>query len=744
MSARAMTTEGKLNFKLKKKVPLVMQAEASECGIACLAMIANFHGNPIDLREFRQAMPASSEGAKLSELITYAQHLGLSSRAVKADLKDISNLITPCILHWEFSHYVVLTRANKRTITILDPALGKRTLSTNEFSQGFTGICLELTQNKSLKTRRSSPKFSLAKLITPIKGIKRQLSLIFAVSLLIQVFSLISPLYMQTVIDKVLIDSNDNIVLILALGFGLVLLLDTMCSFLRESIVLRFSNELNLHLSKSVLSHMLRLPTDYFQRRHMGDILSRFSSLQAIRDVISQSVVSAIVDGLLAITTLIVMFAYSVKLALVTIVFAFIYSILRWWLFYPVKRLNHEILHSSAKQQSFLMQSLRAIRTIKLSNSEAKTESKWLNYFVDNANQRIKLGQWNIGFSTCNKALFGLENILIVYFAAHLVMDNSFTVGMLIAFVSFKNQFLSAHAAFLEKWIEYKVLDVHLHRLDDVINHPTEASAFNHSQGTTNDIDHNAEERLASNPLAKAQNNRVSSFYDTNEKDISIEIKNLSFKYHPHQQFVFSDVNLRINTESFIAIVGASGCGKSSFLNCLLGLTAPHTGQVLFNEQLLTPQTRNMFNIAAVLQSDSLLTGSVLDNICNFAEHIDVEKALEAAQLACIHNDIMAMTMQYQTLIGDMGDSLSGGQKQRILLARAFYQKPQLLILDEATSHLDLETEKQVCNHLQHLNSAIVMVAHRPQTISTANQIFSLSSKGLTELKTNDDVLSLS
>lgn len=709
-----------------------MQSEASECGIACLAMITNYYGNDISLREFRQAMPASSEGAKLTDLMQYAQQIGLSCRALKADLNDIINLRKPCILHWEFSHFVVLTKVKRTSVTILDPAIGKRELSIKEFSQSFTGVCLELSPNASFQKKKSKPSISLTALIRPIIGIKRQLALMVVISIILQLFALLSPLYMQTVIDQVLVNNAQSLILIVAIGFSLLMIIDTLTAWLRDTVVLKFSHEFNLLLSNNVLAHLLRLPVDYFQKRHIGDVVSRFGSLQAIRDIISQGVVSAFIDGLLAILTLIVMFVYSVKLALLVLSITLLYTILRWWLFYPVKQLNQQILHSEAKQQTYFMQSIRAIETIKLSGSEEKTRSTWTNMFINNSNQQIKLGQWNIAFSTCNKFIFGIENILVIYIGASLVMANNFTIGMLIAFISFKKQFTGATANFLEKWIEYKILDVHLNRIDDIVNHPSEDTDEYEKQLV--ELDQNT----PNTSLRVMAKNKMLSECKVKE-DVRLELTNVEFRYHPSSDAIFKNVNLKIDNNSFTAIIGRSGCGKSSLLNCLLGLSKPTSGEVLINGQALNAATRKLFNIAAVLQSDNLLNGSILDNITNFAEQVDLEKAVYAAQQACIHTDILSMTMQYQTLIGDMGDSLSGGQKQRILLARAFYQKPDLLILDEATSHLDVNTEKQICDNLKSMNTAIVMVAHRPQTISIAEQVYSLSSKGLTQVSNQDD-----
>ncbi|MFT6269599.1 MAG: ATP-binding cassette subfamily B protein RaxB [Alphaproteobacteria bacterium] len=713
----------KLSFSWRSKVALVMQAESSECGLACLCMVSSFFGKHLLLRQLRAVMPASQQGLSMHQLIDYAHTIGLSSRALKLELDELSQLQSPAILHWNFSHFVVLTKVTKRHVYISDPAVGERKLSWSHASKSFTGVALELKPNHTFASNGKPNTLSLWDFTKPIKGVKHQLGFLIGLSLLIQIFALASPFYMQTVVDKVLLISSESLLLVLAFGFGLLLLIKSATQWLREVVLLRFSNAFNLHISSSVLAHLLSLPLAYFQRRHMGDIVSRFSSLQPVRDALTQGLVTALIDGILSMATLVVMFIYSAKLALIVIAIVVLYSLGRWALFYPIKHLNQQILQSDAQQQSFFMQSIRAARTIKLANTGARTQTKWLNLFISNINQRIKLDQWNIGFSIGNKVLFGIENIVVVYVAATLVIASEFTVGMLFAFMSYKTRFVSSSISLIEMWIEYKILNVHLARIEDIVHQAPE-------------VTNNGDELLSVSGQVQ-----LTKLRSAHQGGATIDLSHIGFRYHNNQPWLFDNLSIKICSGEHIAIVGPSGCGKTSLLHCLLGLISPSKGQITFNKAPFSPQSRQYQRIAAVMQDDQLLSGSVIDNISQFAERIDIEHVIEAAKLACIDTDIMAMTMQYQTLIGDMGDSLSGGQKQRILLARALYQQPDLLVLDEATSHLDLATEAQVCRQLKTLNTTIIMVAHRPQTIATANKVYALSNHGLTEISYSLDNL---
>ncbi len=704
----------KLSFHSFKRVKLVIQNEANECGMACLAMIANYHGNGVSLSQMRLALDNDGQGVSLKTIIEQAARIGMSSRALKVPLEELGNLQTPAIIHWNFSHFVVLTKVTRRGIHIADPAVGKRFVSMREVDKCFTGVALELTPNQDFTRVKPETGLRLRDFAKNAVGLKRQLALLLGLSLLLQLFAVLSPFYMQTVVDEVLIKADKALLSALVIGFALVLAIDTATQFIRERVMLAFSMRFSLFLSSSVFSHLLSLPIPYFIRRHMGDIVSRFDSVQHIRELISSGIITALIDGLMALITLAVMLAYSVQLTLVVLAIVSIYAVLRWLFFYPVRRLNKETLHADAEQQSYFMQSVRAIRTLKLSDATSSSHAKWLDKLSHAMNKRISLAKWNIRFTTVNKLLFGIENLVVVYLAAHLVLEQSMSVGMLFAFVSYKTRFVDASGSLIEKWIEFKMLSVHLDRVSDILL--TQPELKEPLQ---------ARQQLAINEVAKALDK------ETHSSNAHVTVTDLSFSYGADLSPVFKNVSFSLRSGESLAIVGQSGCGKSTLLNCLLGLLQTNTGSIVINGQAMLPDNRSAHSIAAVLQDDQLLSGSVLENISGFDDSIDIQKAVTCAQIACIHQDIMNMTMQYQSTIGDMGDALSGGQKQRLLIARALYQKPKLLLLDEASSHLDAATEQQLNRHLQQLNITKIMIAHRSETIASAQHIIRLSSSGI-------------
>ena len=375
------------------------------------------------------------------------------------------------------------------------------------------------------------------------------------------------------------------------------------------------------------------------------------------------------------------MFFYDVKLTFIVIAVVFLYGVLRWLLYRPFHLLSEESIVASAKENSHFMESVRAIQTIKLFQREGDRQNQWQNKLANVINKNIKLGRWQITYNTLNSLLFGIENILIIYFAATAVMGNIISVGMLYAFISYKGRFIEAIDTLIAQFIEYKMLDIHLNRLADIAF--TEPEPID-EQNIDNIIDNVSQQKA----LIQGK----------------IEVKNLSYQYGETELPVFKDLSFTIEAGETVAITGPSGCGKTTLLKCLMGLITPTTGKILIDGKPLQQINNYRAQIAGVMQDDQLLSGDISDNIACFAPQISPEKVQLCAQLACIHDEILHMPMQYNSLVGDMGSGLSGGQKQRIVLARALYKEPLILFMDEATSHLDVNNESIVNSHIKELN----------------------------------------
>ncbi|MBO1256939.1 peptidase domain-containing ABC transporter [Alteromonas sp. 5E99-2] len=689
-------------------VPSLLQAETSECGLTCLAMIAHYHGKKIDMRQLRAQFSISSHGANLRDILTIAGKLSLKTRALKLDLDSLQELSLPCIIHWDMNHYVVLSKVTSKFAIVNDPAIGKRKLKISDFADHFTGIAVECSPTESFEPEKASPALTLWHFFRSATGLKRFGLILFSLSLLLQIFAMISPYYMQLIVDDVLVGKNSDMLTVLALGFGLLLLIEVATHTFRQFLMLTLTSRLNEQLSANVFYKLIHLPFDFFYKRHLGDVVSRFGSLGPIRNMLSQGLISAILDGLMAIITLIIMFVYSIKLAAISTGIIALYLLVKWSIYRPLHRLSTESLAASAGENTHFMESVRAIKTIKLFQQESTRQNEWQHKLVAYLNTDIALNRWQIFFDTLNKLLFGIENLVVIYFAATAVMNNVITVGMLYAFISYKTRFTSAIDNVINTIIDYRLLNVHFDRLSDLVLTPTENNVETHTKAIPTRIQ----------PDAKSP----------------LKINNLSYRYSPHSPLIFDNVCATINAGECIAITGPSGSGKTTLLHCLMGLLTPNSGNIQWQGSSIFNAPYRQY-ISAVMQDDHCLSGTILNNIACFDAEPDIQRVIWAAQVACIHTDIVTMPMQYQTLVGDMGSSLSGGQLQRILIARALYRRPQILFMDEATAHLDTESEKQVNANLRNCNVTRIIVAHRPQTIAMADKVYCLENGSMT-LKT--------
>ncbi|MBU1617980.1 MAG: peptidase domain-containing ABC transporter [Gammaproteobacteria bacterium] len=681
----------------------IYQSEAAECGLACLAMVAGAYGYKTDMASLRQRYPLSLKGLTLQHLMQLADNLGLAGRALRLEPEELAQLKLPCILHWQMSHFVVLVKVKGQKIQIHDPAFGKRELGFADVDQCFTGIALELSPTTEFKKQDQRQKLSVRQFWSSASGLWSALFRILLMSLVLQFFLLVAPYYMQLVVDEVLVSRDLDLLHVLAIGFALLLLLQILTNILRSWLVLHLGSVLNLQLATNLFRHLLHLPMSFFEKRHMGDIVSRFGSLQQLRDLLTNSLIEALIDGLMACTVLVLLFVYHPVLAAVVLAAVLLYALLRYIFYSPLKQCTEQGIVAQAKEQSGFMESVRAIQCLQLFSKQSQRLSLWQNQYSDAVDQQFRLGRWHLSLQAVHQLLFGIEHIVVIYLAALAVIDNAFSVGMLFAFASYKSQFTQRAAAFIDHWIEFRMLELHLQRLADIALTDTE----------------NLGERQTYLQLQG-----------------HIELRDLHFQQTAQDPWLFHQLSFRLSPGESVAIVGPSGCGKTSLLKIVLGLATAQQGKVLIDGMELSSFGLQHYRsqIAAVMQNDQLLSGSVMDNISFFSPKPDVQHLMHCAELAAIHQDIIAMPMGYNTLIGDMGSALSGGQKQRLLIARALYHKPRVLLLDEATSHLDLALEVRVNQAIRQLQIARIIVAHRPDSILTADRILLLQQGQLTDI----------
>jgi len=671
-----------------------LQAEASECGLACLAMVAVDHGMRVSLHELRQRFSLSLKGATLPRLMDAAGKLGFNSRPLRLEVEELGQLQLPCILHWDLNHFVVLAKAGRRKLIILDPAQGKRRIDPAEASDHFTGVALELTPGVAFEPSKSEPSVSIRQLTGKVAGLWRSLGLLLLLSLALQAFVVVGPFFLQWVVDQVLVSADRELLAVIALGFGLILLLRAGTSLLRGWAILHLSTRLGLQWMANVFAHLLKLPLDFFEKRHLGDITSRMASIHAIQTTLTTSFVAGLIDGLMAMVTLGMMLLYSWKLALVTLLAMLLYLLLRAAAFRPMRDGTERKLVAGARQQTYLLESIRGIQSVKLAGVELRREASYGNLMNDTVNCNVWLAKLGLGFSTANQVIFGIERIAVIWIGAVFAMQNVFSVGMLMAYLAYKDQFAGRVGSLIDKWIQFRMLRLHGERLADIVL-------------TEPEIDPTGQAEVALT------------------EEVGIEVRNLSFRYAEGEPWVLRDCSFEIEPGESVAIVGASGCGKTTLVKLMLGLLAPVEGAVeIAGRDIRQVGLRNYRRVVgAVMQDDQLFAGSIHDNIAFGEDGFDPARTEAAARLASVHGEIAAMPMGYHSLIGDMGTTLSGGQKQRVILARALYRRPRILFLDEATSHLDVACEKLVNEAVRALHVTKVIIAHRPETIASADRV---------------------
>jgi ATP-binding cassette subfamily B protein RaxB len=709
-------------WRSMSRLPMIMQNEISECGLACLAMVSSFFGQRHDLGSIRNTIGvAAQDGINLKQIIAQAGHLGLSSRPVRAELMSLMYLEKPCILHWDMNHFVVLKKAGRKHIVIHDPAVGVVKMSYEQASGLFTGIAIEFEPNQSFERKDETEIPTLRSIMGRTQGLGKALAHILALSLLLQVVGLLSPALMQWMIDNALTSADNSIVLTVVMGMALLMVFNLVVGTIRSWMVMYLSINLGFKWSSRILTHLLHLPVEFFERRHLGDILSRFGSVSAIQQTITSGVISGILDGLLGIVTLVMIWLYSPMLAMTAVVSVVLLALVQFLTFEKQKRLANEGLVAGARVSSNLMESIRGIRPVKLAGQANLRKSTWQNLSIEAINIGVR-GQWlGIAIGAVGTLISGGQRLIAIYLAATLITQGQFSVGMLFAYLAYQDQFMGRAGGLVSVYFQFKMLKLHFERLADIVL--TEPEQLTHL--TLDEQSSEAEGTGVSSALPMTLTNKAI------EGSASVEFKNVSFKYSEFAPNIVENLSFSSQDSNCTVIVGRSGIGKTTIMKMILGIYKPAAGEILINGQAIDsiPVEQLRKHISCVLQDDALFAGSIRENIAFFDPEIDQDRVEECAKIACVHDDIEKTIMKYQTPVGDMGSTLSAGQKQRILIARALYRNPEILLLDEATSDLDVTTEEQLNKNLTKLDVHRIYIAHRPQTIKFGDQVVEIGTQ---------------
>ena len=698
MSKRAFKTLlGQLDLHLRSRVPLVHQTESSECGLACLAMICNHYGKNSNLISLRQQFNLSARGTTLAGMKEIAEQLGLASRCLSLELHELNSLKIPCILHWDFNHFVVLVGVKQNRVILHDPARGRRTINLEEMSQYFTGIALEVWPGSTFTEEQESHHFSLKALAAKVHGLKGTLAKIFFYSLIIESINLLIPIGTQLALDHAIPAADVGLLTLICIGLLLFTFLRLALSALRSWSSLLMTTLINVQWQSGLFSHLLRLPLSYFERRKLGDIQSRFGSLNTLRETFTSSIVGALIDGTMLIGVVIMMALYGGWLTGVVMCFTALYVLIRLMTYSTYRELSEEILVRDARTRSYFMETLYGIATIKMQGLSERRSIHWLNLEIDTINTEIKITKMDLLFGGVNSLITACEQIAMLWLGSRLIIDNDITIGMFIAFGVFREQFADRIWSLTNFLTKLRMMHLHNERVADI--------ALNTQEKKKPD-------REILNTM----------------KPVALEINALSYRYDDHSAAVFRGLSFQVLAGESVAITGPSGAGKTTLMRVLCGLFEPQTGSVMIDGNDIQQLGLNNYRkiIGCVMQDDKLFSGSIRENICGFDENADYEWMEECARASFIHGAIVKMPMGYDTLVGELGEGLSGGQKQRIFIARALYRKPGILFMDEATSALDEESETYVNQAIKKLNITRIIIAHRQSAIASVERVIRL------------------
>lgn len=689
---------------MKLFLPVIRQAEEAECGLACIAMVVNYYGHKTDLTALRRDYRASSRGMSIANLISVAHRLHLASRALRIEPHDIGDLRLPCILHLDCSHFVVVRSVKGSSVLIHDPAHGKRWVPFNELNERFTGVALELWPTEAFTPVDISRPVTIRELLGNTKELRLLFGKAAAYAALTEGFALLSPLFLQRIVDRVILQRHGSLTLAVV-GLALFGICETFASTAKGFATLDLGNQLRLSWDLRLLTHLIRLPVPYFEKRSTGDVLMRFDASETVRHTITDSFVDTCLSGLVSAVTLVAMLAYSPSITLIVLTGAILYLSFRQAVLTLLRDARRVQASSDAYLRSHFIETLTGIRALKLFQQEERRVANWFNLLVNAINARSRTEKMTVWARTFATFTLRFETIAVFAVATLFVLHHRMTLGGFFAFIAYQASFNIKVFSLIDKTYDIRILDVHLALLADIVREAPEPI------------------KIAGQVLGEVS------------IPASVELRSVSFRYSEYDPWIFRDLTLKIRAGECVAIVGRSGAGKSTLLKVICGLAVPSSGQVLID---VAPTEGDVGHsnpsIGVVLQDDNLFSGTIAQNIHFFSDAPDMDRVRQCACYAALERDISFMPMGYDTQVGTGGSAVSGGQRQRLLIARALYGRPSLLIFDESTSHLDLVTERAIADTLHSLAVTRIMVAHRPETIAIADRVLGFEQDAFVEI----------
>jgi ATP-binding cassette subfamily B protein len=685
----------------------------TDCGAACLAMVLAYHGKQVPLDELRQMTSTDRDGVDALAVTRAAQWYGLSARGMVADLDDLERLPPATILHWDFTHFVVFERLRRDGVQVVDPSLGRRRLSMEVLRRSYTGVAItfEPTEDFQPSTMRTKGTW---RYLRPLLGQTRGLTRVLVGSVLLRLLALALPLLTGLLVNEIIPRNDQHLLLVTGVAMAAVVGYFFLATLLRSHLLLQLRTHLDVNLTTRFVEHLVDLPYAFFLGRSAGDLMMRLQSNTVVREFLTTGTIAALIDGSLASLYLVLLFMLSPPLATLVLGLGLLQVLVVLFARRRNQHLMSETLQVQAKSQSYTYELLAGIETLKAAGAERRAAEHWERLFIDQVNVALRRGRLDASVDAVTGTLQLGSPLAILVYGGFQVLNGDISLGTMLAAAALAAGFLEPLATLITTGLKLQLLRSYMERINDVLDAPRE------------------------------QEGRIVAIADRLTGRVRAD--GVSFAYGgPLAPLVVNDVSLEVQPGQLVGIVGRSGSGKSTLACLLLGLYPPTSGRILFDGRDLAELDLKSLRgqIGIVTQRPYLFGGTIRRNIALSNPEMTHEMVVDAAKLACIHDEIVAMPMGYDTPLIDGGASLSGGQRQRIALARAAAHHPTILLLDEATSDLDSVNERMVQHNLSALGCTRIVIAHRLSTIADADLILVMDEGRIVQRGTHGELMAL-
>jgi len=699
------------------KTPTVLQMEAMECGAASLGIVLAYFGKYIPLEKLRVDCGVSRNGSAAGNLSKAAKSYGLEVKAYKKEPSKLKELPVPMIVFWDFYHFLVVEGFGKNKVYLNDPASGPRVVDDKTFDSSFTGVVMTFEPGPGFQPGGEKPKF-LPVLLKWLKGYRNSLLFLFLVGLVLIIPGLAIPIFTKIFVDQVLIQNSESWIIPLLVGLTLTTVLRALLSWIQQHSLIRFELSISLKNASRFFWHLLHLPMSFHTQRPAGDITMRIGINDQVAALLSGQLGNTLLNLFMIVFYAMLMFYYSISLALVAIAISLLNLLALKYISRKRVDSNQKLMQDNGKMYGLSSVGLQMIETLKATASESDFFAKWAGYQTKLLNIQQKLGTLTQTLQVIPVFLTLMSTLFILFLGSGLIIDGVMTVGTFVAFQSVMASFNQPIISFVNLGSSFQDVQGGLKRIDDVYNYPVAGTTLLEAKSTS------------VNKKIKLQG--------------YVELKNITFGYSPMESPLITDFSLSLKPGSRVAIVGRTGCGKSTLANLVSGLYDPWEGEILLDgkprEEI--PQATLHNSIAMVDQNLFLFEGNVKENISFWDQTIANKDIIQAAKDACIHEDIAARPAAYESHVEENGKNFSGGQRQRIEIARALATKPSILILDEATSALDSQTEQEIDINIRKKGCTCLIIAHRLSTIRDCDEIIVMNLGRIVQRGTHEELIS--